>query len=156
MIAALALCAAVRAALGDSSVSYTSGVYTQDFNSLATYSPATTSWSNNTTPAVNLAPIAPVQINLYVNGSDNTAGYTPVDLTGPSADFFQTIQTLSTMTGWSAINFGGNSTPLTYNVDNGSSNAAALTAYYNPNDPINTISGYTISPFNRVQMASTR
>ena len=128
LTAALALAAAVRGAVADNVVSYSGGVYLQDFNSL---------WTNDTTPPQNLEPgLSPIVINQLVNPS--TPGvYTPVDLTGSSTDFGTTIQTISTMTGWYAINNGGNSTPLTYDVDDGSSNSNALFAYYNPQDPIN-------------------
>ncbi len=141
--ALLGLAFAIRAAVADSSISYTSGIYTQNFDSLVTFSPDTTLWTNNMTAPVNIAPVPPVQINNFVNGIDNTNGYTPVDLTGPSTDSFDSIQSISTMTGWYAINFGGNSSPLTYTVDDGTNGTAALTGFFNPNDPGNLLGGGT-------------
>jgi len=128
LTAALALVTAVKGAVADNIVSYTGTVYTQDFNSL---------WTNSTTPPKNLEPgLSPVVINQLVN--INIPGvYTPVDMTGSSTDIATTIQTISNMTGWYAINNGGNSSPLTYSVDNGNSTSNALFAYYNPIDAIN-------------------
>src|SRR5262249_38668194 len=96
--ATLVLGAAVWGGLADTSASYTGGTYTQNFNSL---------WTNNTTPPQNLEPgSALIQIGSAVGA--------PIDLTGPSADVFATIPHISTMNGWWAVNFGGNSNPLNY------------------------------------------
>ncbi len=119
---ALALCAAVRGVWADDVIQYSGGTYTQDFNSL---------WTNSTMPPQTLTSqgLLPVQIAPAVG--------TPVALDGPSQDAFGTIGTISSMTGWSAVNFGGNSTPLVYDVDDGADSNNALTAFFNPNDPMN-------------------
>ncbi len=117
MSAALAMFAAIRSTLADNSVSYTGAAYTQNFNSLWTLA----------TPPSNLEDSEPViQIGSTTPGA-------PIDLTGPSADAAVTIPTISTMTGWYATSLlDGNSLPLNYNVNDGSSKTAALTAYYDP------------------------
>ncbi len=127
---ALALMLAARGVFADlsASVSYTSGVYVQNFNSLATYNPNTTTWSNLTSPPV------PVDFTQVTLPTLNAAVGAPIDMTGPSADFFQTIGTISTMTGWQAVNWQGNSSPLQYTVSNGGTSSAttALTGYFDP------------------------
>ena len=106
---------------GGHGASYTGGTYTQNFNSL---------WTNNTTPPATLEQgLTPIQIGTAVNS--------PIDLTGASVDFAATIPQISTMNGWWAVNFGGNSNPLKYNVSDGTSESTALMGYFNPSDPIN-------------------
>ncbi len=121
--ASIALVVAVRGVVA-ASATYTGGTYTQDFNSL--YTPSTG-------PVLNLEDIGTVvQIGPTVVGS------APIDLTGPSNDASPpTIPAISSMTGWYATSFGGNSNPLNYNVSDGTSQTVALTGYFNPNDPAN-------------------
>ncbi|HUO07141.1 MAG TPA: PEP-CTERM sorting domain-containing protein [Phycisphaerae bacterium] len=123
---AVALSFAVRGAFAGSSAAYTGGTYTQDFNSL--YTPSVG-------PVLNLE-----DVGSLVQIGPQTVGSSPIDLTGPSNDGPPaTIAALSSMTGWYATSFGGNSNPLNYNVNDGSSSSVALTAYYNPNDPKNQV-----------------
>ena len=119
LASAAALSFAVHSALADNTVSYSGGTYAQDFNSLTTL--------GNTPPQTfGSLTIAPITIG------PSPVGSAPVDLTAGSVDGVS-IGQISTMTGWYATSFGGNSLPLTYNVDDGTdSKGVGVMAYFDP------------------------
>ncbi|MGN6370445.1 MAG: beta strand repeat-containing protein [Phycisphaerae bacterium] len=116
-LAAAALALAVQSAFADPGVSYSGGTYTQDFNSFNTLGnmPPVTFGSLSLNPIV----IGPTPV-----------GSAPIDLTGPSAD--GNLPQISGLTGWYADSFGGNSSALTYEVDDGSSVNVGLKGYFDP------------------------
>ena len=119
LASAVALTSAFHSASAATTAPYSGGSYTQDFNSLFTLSTPPQTFSSMT--------IAPIQIGPLVVGS------APIDLTGTSTDG-ASIPQISTMTGWWATSFGGNSSPLAYIVDDGSNSNDALTGYFDPNN----------------------
>ena len=133
-MATLALAAAVRStvAAGPAGVSYTSGSYTQDFETLFAPSPDgfTTLLDSSFASTIPLVPL------LTSKGAANVG--IPINLSGTS-NGTPSIN-VSSMTGWYTENFGGNSSALQYNYDDGSHSNVALTAYFDPTQPNKNIS----------------